>query len=274
MQFLAHSRAIIFDLRQNGGGNPDMIQLLSTYLFDEEQHLNDLRSRPVNFTHQYWTLSYVPGQHMPDVPVYVLTSSRTFSGAEEFANNLRELKRATIVGEPTGGGAHAGQGMIINDYFGMFLPTDEAINPVSKSNWEGTGVQPHIAVPADSALDVAYLDALQKLLDAVKDDGARGELQAALATKQAQASAVRVPVDALKSYVGQYGIRRVFVEGGGLYFQREQGAKMRLLPVSDTSFIVEGAGGQLTFKKDDAGATIGFELVRAPGDTVQAARTE
>lgn len=274
MQFLAHSRAIIFDLRQNGGGYPEMIQLLSTYLFDEEQHLNDLRSRPEGFTHQYWTLSFVPGERMPDVPVYVLTSRRTFSGAEEFANNLRELKRATLVGEPTRGGAHAGQGMIINDYFAMFMPTSEAINPVSKSNWEGTGVIPHIAAPADSALDIAHLHALRRLLEASSEERVQKELQAALSSKEAQMSSVKVPVETLKSYEGQYGIRRVLLNGESLYFQREQGPKFRLLPVSDVTFIIDEVGGRVTFTRDAAGAVNGFELVRAPGDTVQAMRTE
>lgn len=175
MNFLANSRAIIIDLRRNGGGSPDMIQLLSSYLFGSTQHLNDLRSRPENFTYQFWTLPYVPGATMPDLPVYVLTSRKTFSGAEEFANNLRELKRATIVGEATGGGAHAGQGMILNDWFLIFMPTMQAINPVSKSNWEGTGVKAHVPVPADSALGVAHLLALDTALKITPDPRAQGD---------------------------------------------------------------------------------------------------
>lgn len=98
MNFLGSCDALIFDVRENGGGEPEMIQLISTYLFKEPTHLNDLYWRKGDRRDQFWTLSYAPGPPLVDVPVYVLTSSRTFSGAEEFTNNLKVLKRATIVG--------------------------------------------------------------------------------------------------------------------------------------------------------------------------------
>jgi len=102
--------------------------------------------------------------------VYVLTSKRTFSGAEEFSYNLKNLKRATIIGETTGGGAHPGDGFRINEHFGMFVPTGRAISPITKTNWEGTGVTPDIAVPADQALHVARIMALKKSLTSVNPD--------------------------------------------------------------------------------------------------------
>jgi hypothetical protein len=272
MNFLANSRAIIIDLRKNGGGDPSMIQLLSSYLFGSTQHLNDLRSRPENFTYQFWTLPYVPGPTMPDVPVYVLTSGYTFSGAEEFANNLRELKRATIVGEATGGGAHAGQGMILNDWFIMFMPTMQAINPVSKSNWEGTGVKPHIAVAADSALDIAHLRALDSLLKTTTDPRAQADLRTVVQVKQARMRPVVVPESTLRSYAGSYGIRTIRFESGSLFFQRENGPRLKLLPVSDTRFVLEDVGGSVTFTSDASGKTDGFDLVRAQGDAVRCPR--
>jgi retinol-binding protein 3 len=272
MNFLANSRAIIFDLRRNGGGEPSMIQLLSSYLFASSEHLNDLRSRPENFTFQFWTLPYVPGPALPDVPVYVLASRNTFSGAEEFANNLRELKRATIVGETTGGGAHAGQGMILNDYFIMFMPTMQAINPVSKSNWEGTGVRPHIAVPADSALDVAHLLALDTVLKTAADPRSQAELRTAIQIKQARMQPAVVPETTLKSCAGSYGIRTIAFENGTLIFQRENGPRLKLLPVSDMRFVLDETGGTVTFTSDANGKVDGFDLVRAQGDTVHCPR--
>src|SRR2546430_14725712 len=101
MNFLANVNAIIFDLRENGGGDPKMVAFLSTYLFDEPTHLNDLWERKGDVTHQYWTLPYVPGKLLGGKPVYVLTSSDTFSGGEEFCYNLKNLKRATLIGEKT-----------------------------------------------------------------------------------------------------------------------------------------------------------------------------
>jgi hypothetical protein len=171
MTFLANTDALIIDLRKNGGGSPGMVALLCSYLFDgSPRHLNDLAWREPNGerVQQWWTVPYVPGKRYADKDVYVLTSKRTFSAAEEFTYNLQAQKRATIVGETTGGGAHPGGVQPINDHFVVWVPTGRAINPVTKTNWEGTGVKPDIAVPADLALQTAHLAALKK--QRAKDD--------------------------------------------------------------------------------------------------------
>jgi hypothetical protein len=155
MSFLANVDALIIDLRQNGGGDPKMIALVSTYLFDKQTHLNDLWVRKSDETQQYWTLPYVPGKRLPTVPVFVLTSHDTFSGGEEFSNNLKVLKRATIVGEVTGGGAHPVTGHRIDDHFTIGVPFARAINPITKTNWEGVGVEPDVKVAAADALATA-----------------------------------------------------------------------------------------------------------------------
>jgi Peptidase family S41/N-terminal domain of Peptidase_S41 in eukaryotic IRBP len=163
MTFLANVDAIIFDLRENGGGDPKMVALLSTYLFSKPTHLNDLWERKTDTIQQYWTLAYVPGKRLDDKPAYVLTSKRTFSGAEEFSYNLKNLKRATIIGETTGGGAHPVSGHRIDDHFMIGVPFAKAINPISKTNWEGTGVEPDVKVPAADALATARKLAMEKL---------------------------------------------------------------------------------------------------------------
>jgi len=170
MNFLAGTDAIIFDVRGNGGGHPAMVALITSFLFDAEPvHLNSLYWRPSDSTHQWWTLPYVPGKRSPKKPVYVLTSRRTFSAAEEFTYNLKNLKRATIVGETTGGGAHPGGFRRLGEHFGAFLPSGRAINPISKTNWEGTGVEPDIKAEADQALKVAHQHAVAKLAESEKD---------------------------------------------------------------------------------------------------------
>ncbi len=163
MNFLANVDAIIFDLRENGGGDPKMVALISTYLFAERTHLNDLWTRKGDSTDQYWTLPYVPGKRLDARPAYVLTSKDTFSGAEEFTYNLKNLKRATIVGETTGGGAHPVAGHRIDDHFMIGVPFARAINPISKTNWEGTGVEPDVKVPPADALSTAQKLAAEKL---------------------------------------------------------------------------------------------------------------
>lgn len=156
LEFSANADAIVIDMRKNGGGNPGMVQFICSYFFGEKTHLNSLYWRRGDRTQEFWTLDEIPGKRMPDVPLFVLTSSRTFSGAEEFTYNFKTRNRATVVGETTGGGANPGGTRAINDHFNIFIPTGRAINPVTGTNWEGVGVKPDVDVPADSAFNVAY----------------------------------------------------------------------------------------------------------------------
>ena len=171
MTLVADSDALIIDLRRNGGGDPATVALISSYLFDGDPvHLNDLYYRWSGQTQQYWTHSWVPGKRYGlNKPVYVLTSGRTFSAAEEFTNNLKTLKRATIVGATTGGGANPGDGFKLAEHVGVFIPTGRAINPITKTNWEGTGVTPDVAVPQEQALLTAQILALRPLVEKLTD---------------------------------------------------------------------------------------------------------
>jgi C-terminal processing protease CtpA/Prc len=164
MNFLSNTDALIVDLRSNGGGSPAMIQLITSYFFSSEPvHLNSFYYRPTNETTQTWTLSHVPGKRRPDVDLYILTSKNTFSAAEEFSYNLKNLKRATLIGETTRGGAHPTGSVIATDKFYVRVPKGRAINPITKTNWEGTGVTPHITINADLALKTAHEMALENL---------------------------------------------------------------------------------------------------------------
>jgi C-terminal processing protease CtpA/Prc len=160
MSFLAGTRALIMDLRENDGGTPGMIAVVESYLFDRRTHLNDVWTRHTGSTEEFWTRDSVPGRRFGgEKPVYVLTSARTFSGAEAFAYDLGANKRATIVGETTRGGAHLVRGRRIDDHFMIRVPWARAINPITHANWEGVGVEPDVKVPASEALATA-----QKLL--------------------------------------------------------------------------------------------------------------
>jgi hypothetical protein len=170
MNFIANAEAIIIDLRENGGGDPAMVTFVASYLFEPPPtHLNDLWTRQTNTTQQFWTLSVVPGKRIPTAPVFVLTSSRTFSGAEELTYDLKNQKRAIIVGETTGGGAHPVRGERVDDRFMVGVPFARAINPVSKTNWEGTGVEPDVKVAAADALSTAQKLAAEKIASARAD---------------------------------------------------------------------------------------------------------
>ncbi len=171
MSLVSNTDALIFDLRRNGGGDPAMVALICSYLFgDEKVHLNDLYWRQGNRTVEFWTDPKVSGKKYPAKDIYVLTSDRTFSGAEEFSYNLKNLKRATIVGETTGGGAHPGTSFRLSDHFAAFIPLGRAISPITKTNWEGTGVTPDIAIKKEDALKKAYGMALEKSLAKQTDE--------------------------------------------------------------------------------------------------------
>jgi C-terminal processing protease CtpA/Prc len=161
--FLAHADALIFDLRENHGGDPNMVALVASYLFDRPTHLNDIYNRRENKTEQFWTATDLPGSKFIGKPAFVLTSAQTFSGGEEFTYDLKNLKRATIVGETTGGGAHLVSPHPLADHFAIGVPFARAINPISKKDWEGSGVEPDVKVKAADALETAVKLARSKL---------------------------------------------------------------------------------------------------------------
>ena len=163
ISFLANTDAVIFDLRENSGGDPRMVAMMCTYLFDQPVHLNNFYDRIENKTTEYWTLRYVPGIRLGRKPAYVLTSGRTFSGAEEFAYDLRNLRRVTVVGETTAGGSHPVGPHRAGDHFTIYVPNARSINPITKTDWEGTGVTPDVAVSADDALDAAERLAAERI---------------------------------------------------------------------------------------------------------------
>ena len=239
MNFLSNSDAIIIDLRQNGGGSPQMIQLISSYLFgDEPVHLNSFYWRPTDRHTQTWTLPYVSGKRFPDVPVYVLTSNRTFSAAEEFSYNLKNLERATLVGETTGGGAHPGGTQIATDRFMVWVPSGRAISPITKTNWEGTGVTPHIAVKQDQAFNTAYIKALETLAGTNENETAQAMYSWVKEGLEVEGKIVELTEASIQSYAGNYGPRAVTLENGDLYYQRGEGTKYKLIPMGEHKFSI------------------------------------
>jgi len=144
--------ALIFDLRENRGGFPNMVSLIAAYLFDHPEYMYCPLE---NTTAESWTHSPVPGNKLADKPVYILTSLRTISAAEEFTYDLKMLKRATVVGETTAGANHAANLHAIGDNFYVATVEVQAINPYSKHNWNDTGVDPNFKVRAPDALTAA-----------------------------------------------------------------------------------------------------------------------
>jgi len=165
MNYLISTQAMIIDLRQCTGGFPGMITLICSYLFGEEPvHLVSIYWRDEDIIQQYWTLPYVPGKHFADKPIFVLTSRVTFSGGEMFAYILQNHQRAILIGEKTDGGAHAGASYRLHPHFEVFIPIGRSIDPLTNTDWEGSGVIPDIVVPEEQAFKIAYRKALASIL--------------------------------------------------------------------------------------------------------------
>lgn len=181
MAFLANTDALIFDVRDNGGGDSATVALAISYLVPPQTQLISFRGRSAAKEAQSWSLPFVPGGAWSTTrPVYVLVNGKTFSAGEEFAYDLQQLKRGTIVGARTRGGANPGVIHKLSDHFGMFVPNEAAISPVSGTSWEGVGVAPDVAVEPEQALGTAHRLALKALL-AKADAVDKPELEAALA---------------------------------------------------------------------------------------------
>jgi C-terminal processing protease CtpA/Prc len=187
MNFISNTHALIIDLRNCNGGFPEMVAFFSTYFFEGAPvHLSDIYERPTNQTQQFWTLPFVPGKRYAGKDVYILTSKRTASGCEEFAYDLQQLKRAVVIGEITAGAANPGGTVRINEHFQVFIPTGRAINPISKTNWEGVGVKPDVEVSQEQALKAAQIAALKKLIETGTDEGWKGRWKTLVESLQKQ----------------------------------------------------------------------------------------
>lgn len=180
MTLLSGTDALILDLRQNAGGDPAGVAALLSYFFaaGDDRHLNDLYWRAKSRTQEFWT-GPVQGPRYSK-PVYVLTSQTTFSGGEECAYDFQTQKRATLIGQTTGGGANPGVMLSIGHGFVAFIPTGRAINPITKTNWEHVGVKPDITVPAADAMKTAYVKILGSLISQTNDPDDLKELKSTL----------------------------------------------------------------------------------------------
>jgi C-terminal processing protease CtpA/Prc len=182
MTVLGNTKALIIDLRKNGGGDPNTVTMLASYFFDERTRMNDIYYRQGDRTEQMWSSEVVSGTHYGQKKdVYILTSKYTFSAAEDFSFAMKNLKRVTIVGETTGGGAHPGDMARLDKHFDMFVPNGRAMNPVTKLDWEVVGVAPHVSTSADDALKTAQIAILKKIADTEKDQERLGRINARIA---------------------------------------------------------------------------------------------
>lgn len=230
MALVSSTYAIIIDLRSNSGGTPEMVQLIASYFFDEKpRSLSGVYWRATDQTIPQATLSHLPNQRMPHVPLYILTSGMTFSGAEALAYDLQALERATIVGETTQGGAHPSAHYKVGEHFEIRIPIGRAINPLTNSNWEGIGVQPDVDVHASEALLTAHLLALEELEESYPAfiRWERENLRATLDPYQPEL---------IERHVGQFGDHQLLILNGNLIHRAE--IDTTLVPLARNLFML------------------------------------
>jgi hypothetical protein len=218
-----------------------MVQLIISYLVEPEiQHLNTFYYRPTNSTQQFWTFPFIPGKRKPDIPVYVLTGKNTASAAEEFAYNLKSMKRAKLIGETTQGAAHPVTKELILGTFDVRLPYGRPINPVTGTNWEGKGVEPDTIVHEESALMTAHLAAIENLHLHSKSIIEQQKLIWISEIVSANYSPIKMGEEELPQFTGEFGKINFFLKGGGLYYQHQDLSEAwELIPIGKNRFRLD-----------------------------------
>src|SRR4030095_5528911 len=212
---------------------------------------------------------------MPDIPVYILTSDYTFSAAEEFAYDLKNQKRALIFGETTRGGAHPGGTLAVNKDFIIFMPMGRAINPVTKTDWEETGVIPDVPVVSENALETAHVYALKEIGKTKKEEADKKYFQFMAESFERLISPAVVDENTLKSYTGSYGERKITYNAGILYYQFGRRPKMALTPLSMEIFMMKDLDYvRVQFDKDASGKITGLTESYDVGDNESFPKTE
>lgn len=261
LQLLSGTDAVLIDLRDNGGGSPAMVgYLASAFTPPGADIYNTFRTRGES-------RSEAPPETYPhprlEVPLYVLASARTGSAAEALAYTLKNAGRARVIGDTTAGAANPGGPVDAGHGLTVFVPNGSPVSPITKGNWEGTGVVPDLPVPAAQALTVAYGHALEAVLARRLPEPAATEARWVLEALRAQDAPPPVAAD---DYVGRYGELRVDLQDGRLAVQRGRRPPLVLLPVArDVFAVADDPTRRMYFKRDAQGAVVELEAAGTSG---------
>jgi len=240
LKLLSNSRALIIDLRYGIGGSPDMVNHIISHFFKIPTHVADIYMRSENATLPYWTVPDSSYGVLTEIPIYILTSYKTFSAAEGLSYELQCLKRATIVGETTRGGAHTVTYRPLSSGFVCDIPFGRATSPVTKRNWEKVGVVPDLKVPAERALEIAETKIFEDAFSKAKDSAEIKSLKWQLELVQSINHPVQLDTATFNSFTGLYGAYAISYSYGVLYYQKTGKAKFPLIPMTTSMMRVKG----------------------------------
>lgn len=270
-RFLGGGDAVIIDLRENGGGSGEAVRDLISYFMPAKKQVlmayHDGASGKVDYSYVDLKLA---APRMVGKPLYVLTSGGTGSAAEEFAYHVKLFKLGTLIGDTTAGAANNDSVTPVAPGFVISTSTGRALHPVNNSNWEGTGVMPDVAVPANNALAKAQLMAMQALAAKPGTDKQELEIPMLIATAQVDAPP-KLDAAALAAYAGTYGVRTVTASGDGLIFQRQGRSPKPMTHLTGDAFSI-GDDTVIRFRRTD-GKVSGFDMSTSDGQKIPVERT-
>ena len=268
--FLANSSAIIIDLRENTGGEPEMVSQLESYFFKEKTRMNDIINRSTNDTTSYYADPAKTDGLTLSMPLYILTSKKTFSGGEDFSYGMQQAKRAIIIGEITGGGAHPTKPFSVGQGFLIQIPFARSLNPVTKTDWEGTGVIPDFKVEAQKALIKAQEIIFRKRQITAKTENEKQKIEYLINALHVNQDLGTLPVDQFDKFVGTYGPLIIYRESNKLFCNISDNVT-ELAHISKNIFVLDG-NAQIEFIKDSIGVYSKARLLVSHGGVFEELR--
>lgn len=281
-RLMEHTKALIIDMRYNGGGSPDMVLHTQNYFFDKKVPMNHIVTRQdtdMRYTDPSKT------EFKLKMPVYILTARRTFSGAEDFTYGMKYGNRATVVGDTTGGGAHPTNMFSVGQGFIAGIPFGRSYHEITKTDWEGTGIRPDVPVSSDDALYEAQALIYKNLLAQTNNPREKNDLKWQLDVAQNKkklawqtlTDSVQISKETLLSYCGEYKPKiegaplitmEIIFKGNNIYRRVKGSPDARLSPISATRFVYDDESGRyVDFITDQNGKATGVTVTRWDGTT-------
>jgi hypothetical protein len=240
LKMISNSSALIIDLRYGVGGSLDMVTYLISHFFKEKTLIMDIYLRSEHDTlHYYAQPDSIPGK-LSEIPIYILTSYKTFSAAEALTYGLQSQGRATVVGEVTRGGAHTVKYRNLTSGFIGDIPFGVARNPITKTNWEKIGITPDVMVNENKALEAAEIQIFEKARSQAKSEETLRKLQWEYDLLQSKNHPIDMDSLAFRKHCGDYGPYSIYYSKGNLCYQKVGKAVFILLPLNATTMKVKG----------------------------------
>ncbi|MEO7767866.1 MAG: S41 family peptidase [Ferruginibacter sp.] len=272
LRFLSNTSAIIIDLRENYGGSPAMVSQIESFFFKEKTHMNDLINRSAKDTTFFYADPAKADSLNLLMPVYILTSHNTFSGGEDFSYGMQKANRAIIVGETTGGGAHPQKPFSVGQGFVISIPYARSLNPVTKTDWEGTGVIPDVKEKAQNALLTAQQLIFKNQMLIAKDEKEKNKSEFNLYSLLLKNEIKNPPLSILSQLIGTYPDVTIYLDKGKLLCKNNDDKNVsELKQIANNRFKID-KNAQIEFFKTNRGQFSSIKIYLSDGNIFEEAK--